>query len=195
MPRNDGVSFRALFADLPSQRPPDLPWALAGERATNSVPIWIPVALPPPILPRLVLWAGFERDVCARCELHRPNCQGYQTIDMSVEQPTKFGLSIGRPLRPSASSCRLPFNCAQLRSSSDGWMAPLRMEACARASVRSPAGLEWRHRQFHPKAVDRGTLLAGHEPSTSTKILPSLTSYFARSSASASESTLMAACG
>ena len=45
----------------------------------------------------------------------------------------------------------------------------------------------------HPKAVDRGTLLAGHEPSTSTKILPSLTSYFARSSASAS--TLMAACG
>ncbi len=47
----------------------------------------------------------------------------------------------------------------------------------------------------HPKAVDRGTLLAGHEPSTSTKILPSLTSYFARSSASASESTLMAACG
>src|SRR4051812_37140864 len=39
------------------------------------------------------------------------------------------------------------------------------------------------------------TLLAGHEPSTSTKILPSLTSYFARSSASASESTLMAACG
>src|SRR4051812_10481670 len=39
------------------------------------------------------------------------------------------------------------------------------------------------------------TLLAGHEPSTSTKILPSLTSYFARSSASAAESTLMAACG
>src|SRR6478672_13642395 len=42
---------------------------------------------------------------------------------------------------------------------------------------------------------NEGTLLAGHEPSTSTKILPSLTSYFARSSASASESTLMAACG
>ena len=46
-----------------------------------------------------------------------------------------------------------------------------------------------------PKAVDRGTPLAGHEPSRSTKILPSLTSYFARSSASASESTLIAACG
>ena len=45
------------------------------------------------------------------------------------------------------------------------------------------------------KAVDRETLLAGHEPSTSTKIFPSLTSYFARSSASAFESTLMAACG
>jgi hypothetical protein len=144
---------------LPSQRPPDLPWALAGERATNSVPIWIPVALPPPILPRLVLWAGFERDVCARCELHRPNCQGYQTIDMSVERPTKFGLSIGRPLRPSASSCRLPFNCAQLRSSSDGWMAPVRMEACARASVRSPAGLEWRHRQSIRRPLIAGRFL------------------------------------
>src|SRR6476660_2991753 len=46
-----------------------------------------------------------------------------------------------------------------------------------------------------PKAVDRWDAFAGHEPSTSTKILPSLTSYFARSSASASESTLMAACG
>src|SRR4051794_10737008 len=46
-----------------------------------------------------------------------------------------------------------------------------------------------------PKADDRWTLFAGHEPSTSTKILPSLTSYFARSSASASESTLMAAWG
>jgi hypothetical protein len=34
-----------------------------------------------------------------------------------------------------------------------------------------------------------------HDPSTSTKILPSLTSYFARSWASASESTLIAACG
>jgi hypothetical protein len=33
------------------------------------------------------------------------------------------------------------------------------------------------------------------EPSTSTKILPSLTLYFARSSALASESTLIAACG
>jgi hypothetical protein len=42
---------------------------------------------------------------------------------------------------------------------------------------------------------NEGTLLAGYEPSTSTKILPSLTSYFARSSASASESTLIAACG
>ena len=40
-----------------------------------------------------------------------------------------------------------------------------------------------------------GTFLVGHEPSTSTKILPSLTSYFARSSALASESTLIAACG
>jgi hypothetical protein len=37
--------------------------------------------------------------------------------------------------------------------------------------------------------------LAGYEPPTSTRILPSLTSYFARSSASASESTLIAACG
>jgi hypothetical protein len=46
-----------------------------------------------------------------------------------------------------------------------------------------------------PSPETTGTLLAGHEPSTSTKILPSLTSYFARSSASASESTLMAACG
>ena len=46
-----------------------------------------------------------------------------------------------------------------------------------------------------PKAVDRWDAFAGHEPSTSTKILPSLTSYFARSSASASELTLMAACG
>jgi hypothetical protein len=42
---------------------------------------------------------------------------------------------------------------------------------------------------------DTGTLLADHGPSTSTKILPSLTSYFARSSAADSESTLMAACG
>ena len=33
-----------------------------------------------------------------------------------------------------------------------------------------------------PKAVDRWDAFAGHEPSTSTKILPSLTSYFARSS-------------
>ena len=42
---------------------------------------------------------------------------------------------------------------------------------------------------------NEGTLLADYEPSTSTKILPSFTSYFARSSASASESTLIAACG
>src|ERR1700704_1520963 len=53
----------------------------------------------------------------------------------------------------------------------------------------NPPGSNFRERQT------TGTLLAGHEPSTSTKILPSLTSYFARSSASASESTLMAACG
>ena len=46
-----------------------------------------------------------------------------------------------------------------------------------------------------PKAVDRWDASCGHGSSTSTKILPSLTSYFARSSASASESTLMAACG
>src|ERR1700704_6331643 len=36
-----------------------------------------------------------------------------------------------------------------------------------------------------PSPETTGTLLEGHEPSTSTKILPSLTSYFARSSASA----------
>src|ERR1700692_47218 len=46
------------------------------------------------------------------------------------------------------------------------------------------------------EARDEGELHAEcHESSTSTKILPSPTSYFARSSASASESTLIAACG
>jgi hypothetical protein len=42
---------------------------------------------------------------------------------------------------------------------------------------------------------NEGTLVAGYEHSASTKILPSLTPYFARSSASACESTLIAACG
>src|SRR3954464_4281045 len=52
-----------------------------------------------------------------------------------------------------------------------------------------------RRRHECRRSLISGTLLAGHKASTSTKILPSLTSYFARSSASASESTLMAACG
>jgi hypothetical protein len=42
---------------------------------------------------------------------------------------------------------------------------------------------------------DPGAPEVCHDSSASTKILPSLTSYFARSSASASESTLIAACG
>jgi hypothetical protein len=46
-----------------------------------------------------------------------------------------------------------------------------------------------------PRSPRTGRAWGCHDPSTSTKILPSLTSYFARSSSSASESTLIAACG